>query len=229
MSKRKILWQEMRRVEFPEAAKAGAVVIIPIGSTEQHGPHLPVNTDMNCCWTIATRAAQAVEEFPVIVTPPIWSGQSPHHMRFPGAITLKLHTLVDVITEICESIAAHGFKKMIVLNGHGGNSALVQTLCQHKLRYENGLEVIPITYWDLIPEVFKEVMEVDRPGVGHAGEAETSLQLYLQPDLVEWSLAQPADGVHVDPRAATKEKGRRIVEAAVKKLAEVIREYHARE
>ena len=85
--RKKIFWQEMRRTEFEEAAAAGAVVVIPMGSTEQHGLHLPVNTDLNCAQSIAVRAAQMVDEFPVIVAPPIWSGLSPHHMPFPGTIT----------------------------------------------------------------------------------------------------------------------------------------------
>ena len=70
----------MRRTEFEELAKANAIVIIPVGSTEQHANHLPVNTDMNCCYTIAQRAAQSINEFPVLVSPPIWMGFSPHHM-----------------------------------------------------------------------------------------------------------------------------------------------------
>ena len=75
---KKVLWQEMRRTEIEELAKANAVVIVPVGSTEQHGNHLPVNTDMNCYYAIAQRAAQSINEFPVLVLPPItWLTQAP--------------------------------------------------------------------------------------------------------------------------------------------------------
>lgn len=89
---KKVLWQELRRPEFEEAIKADAIVIIPVGSIEQHGNHLPVNTDTNCCFTIAQRAALAIEEFPVLVLPPIWTGYSPYHMAYTGTITLTYHT-----------------------------------------------------------------------------------------------------------------------------------------
>ena len=73
---KKVFWQELRRTEFEEAVKADAIVIIPVGSTEQHGNHLPINTDTNSCFTIAQRAAQAIDEFPVLVLPLIWTGYS---------------------------------------------------------------------------------------------------------------------------------------------------------
>lgn len=121
---KKILWEEMRQTEFEELAKANAVVIIPVGSTEQHGNHLPVNTDMNACYASAQRAAQSINEFSVLVLPPIWMGFSPHHMAYLGSITLKYHTFVEVLTQVVASVHAHGFKKILILNGHGGNAVL---------------------------------------------------------------------------------------------------------
>lgn len=230
MSDRKtVLWQEMRRTEFEEAAAAGAVVVIPMGSTEQHGRHLPVNTDLHNAQTIAVRAAQLVEEFPVIVAPPIWSGLSAHHMRFPGTITLSFQTMVGFLTDVCSSIAAHGFKKIILLNGHGGNVAIINAVCNYKLKYEDEIQVLPLTYWETIPEAMNEISEVDGGSIGHAGEMETSLELYLQEELVDKSQAAWAPGVGGDPTAGNKEKGERIVEAAAKRLAEIIREYRAKE
>jgi len=227
--RKKVFWQEMRRTEFEEAAAAGAVVVIPMGSTEQHGLHLPVNTDIYNAQSIAARAAQMVEEFPVIVAPPIWSGLSPHHMRFPGTITLSFETVVNFLTDVCSSIAAHGFKKIILLNGHGGNVAIVNAICNLKLKYEDELQVLPLTYWQTIPEAMNEISEVDGGSIGHAGEMETSLELFLQEELVDKSQMVAAPGVGGDPTAGTKEKGERIVEAASKKLAEIIREYRAQD
>jgi creatinine amidohydrolase len=209
---KKVLWQELRRTEFEEAVKADAVVIIPVGSTEQHGNHLPINTDMNCCFTIAQRAAQAIDEFPVLVLPPVWTGYSPHHMQHPGTITLKYHTFVELLTQIAACVHAHGFKKILFLNGHGGNSAIIAAM-GIKLAAEEGISVIGYTYWNISPtdEVMEAVSEADKGFIGHAGEIETSLQLYLQPELVDMNRAAWTSGVCGDPSKGSREKGERIV------------------
>ena len=108
---KKILWQELLRTEFEQAVKDDAVVIIPVAATEQHGDHLPVNTDANQCFTIAQRAARAIDEFTVLVLPVIWAGFSPEHMAYPGTITLKYNTFVQLLTEIAVCIHTQGFKK----------------------------------------------------------------------------------------------------------------------
>jgi len=226
---KKILWQELRRTEFEAAAKADAVVIIPAGSTEQHGNHLPVNTDMNCCFTIAQRAAEAIDDFPVLVLPPVWTGYSPHHMKYPGSITLKYHTFVELLTQIATSVHAHGFKKILFLNGHGGNSAAIASM-RVKLSAEDGVaSAIGYDYWNISPtsEVMEAVSESDMGYIGHSGEMETSLQLYLQPELVNKEAANWAPGVSGDPTAGSREKGERIVNAAVDALVKTLRDYHS--
>ena len=225
---KKILWQELRRTEFEEAVKADAVVIIPVGSTEQHGNHLPINTDMNCCFTIAQRAAQAIDEFPVLVLPPVWTGYSPHHMQHPGTITLKHHTFVELLTQIATCVHAHGFKKLLFLNGHGGNSPIIAAL-RTKLAAEVGISSIGYTYWNISPtdKVLEAVSEADKGSIGHSGEAETSLQLYLQPELVDMDSAVWTLGVSGDPTKGSREKGERIVNAAVDALVKLLRNYHS--
>ncbi len=225
---KKILWQELRRTEFEEAVKADAVVIIPVGSTEQHGNHLPINTDANCCSTIAQRAAQAINEFPVLVLPAIWTGYSPHHMTYPGSITLKYDTFVALLTEVATSVYAHGFKKILFLNGHGGNSAIVAAM-RTKLDAEEGISVVSYDYWDLpsVPEVMKNVSRSDKGFIGHAAEIETSLQLFLQPELVDMGVAGWVPGLWGDPSTATREKGERIVNAAVEALVKILYDYHS--
>ncbi len=225
---KRILWEETRRPEFEELAKAKAVVIIPVGSTEQHGMHLPVNVDMNCCYSIAKRAAQSIDEFPVLVLPPVWTGYSPHHMAYPGSITLKYHTFVEVITQVVASVHAHGFKKVIILNGHGGNSGILNSL-RNKLAFEDGTPAATYTYWE-IPSVAEEMnilSQTDEGSIGHAGEMETSLQLYLQPELVDrGSAVGEASGCKGDPTSGSREKGERIVKAAVDAFVKIIRDYH---
>jgi creatinine amidohydrolase len=225
---KKVFWQELRRTEFEEAVKADAVVIIPVGSTEQHGNHLPINTDMNCCFTIAQRAAQAIDEFPVLILPPVWTGYSPHHMQHPGTITLKYHTFVELLSEIATCVHGHGFKKILLLNGHGGNSPVIAALCT-KLAAEEGISVIGYTYWNISPtdEVLEAVCEADKGSIGHSGEAETSLQLYLQPELVDMNAADWTLGVSGDPTKGSREKGERIVNTAVDALVKLLRNYHS--
>ena len=136
---KKVLWQELRRTEFEQAVKADAIVIIPVAATEQHGEHLPVNTDASACFTIDQGSAQAIEEFPVLVLPVIWTGYSPHHMTYPGTITLKYHTFVELLTEVAVSVYAQGFRKILFLNGHGGNASVIDTMLRMKLATEEGV------------------------------------------------------------------------------------------
>ena len=224
---KKVLWEEMRRTEIETAARAGGVVIIPTGSTEQHGNHLPVNTDTNCCFTIARCAAESIDDFPVLVVSPAWCGYSPDHMKFPGAITLKLHTYIDVLTEIAMSIASHGFKKLFLLNGHGGNTGVVNTM-RVKLASEDNVvaSCIGYTYWRLIDQELQKIGSADGR-IGHSGEVETSLQLYLQPDLVDKKAISWALGVLGNPSKATYEKGKELFETAVAAVAEVLRDFHS--
>ena len=143
----KILWQELKRTEFEEASKANAIVVIPVASIEQHGNHLPVNTDSCDCYAIAQRAAQAIEQFPVLVLPLIWTGFSPYHMPYAGTITIKYQTLLQLLTEVAASVHAHGFKKIFFLNGHGGNGSIIAAI-RSKLACEDQiLSVVGYTWW----------------------------------------------------------------------------------
>ena len=224
---KKILWEEMRRTEFEELAKANTVVIIPVGSTEQHGNHLPINPDMNCCSAIAQRAAQSINEFSVLVLPPIWMGFSPHHMAYPGSITLKYHTFVEVLTQVAASVHAHGFKKIFILNGHGGNTDIIDSL-RFKLTHEDGIPTATYTYWEMptVAEEMKRISQTDEGYIGHAGEMETSLQLYLQPELVDGGTNVEVPGIVGDPTSGSREKGAHIVNAAVNALVRILRDYH---
>lgn len=225
---KKVLWEEYRRTEFEAAVQAGGVVIIPVAAIEQHANHLPINTDTNTCVTIAKRAAETVDEFPVLILPPIWMGYSPHHMKHPGSITLKYHTLVELLTEVAACVHAHGFKKILFLNGHGGNSAIIAGLGT-KLAAEENVPVVGYTYWELpgVPEQVKAISETDKGSIGHSGEMETSLQLYLQPHLVDTTAAQWAPGALGDPSAGTREKGERFVNLVVDALVTLLRDFHS--
>ena len=225
---REVLWERLRRTEIGQAARAGAVVIVPIASLEQHANHLPVNTDSNIVSTIAQSAARAVREFSVLVLPAIWTGYSPHHMAYPGSVTLKHHTFVEVLTQVASSIHAHGFRKILLLNGHGGNSPIVAGM-RTKLEHEDGVSVVGYDYWGLpaMAEAMRRFCPADRGFVGHAGEFETSVQLHLQPGLVDTGEAVWAPGAFGDPSAATEEKGKRLIEAAVEALVQFLCDFHS--
>lgn len=211
-------WEKLRRGELAALAREGAWVLVPVGSMEQHGEHLPVDTDTMSAWHVARNAARALEHPPTVVTPPVWAGLSPHHMKFPGAISLRLETLTSLISDICSSIASQGFGGIVLLNGHGGNRSLLDALAL-ELRHRLGLPILAVTYWDLIPEVLEEVREGEGTSIGHSGELETSIQLYLQPQRVA-DHRPMAPGITDDPVLAGAAKGQRLMEAAAEALAD---------
>ena len=96
---KKVLWDQFTSPQIGEAARAGGVVIVPLGATEQHGPHLPLHTDTEAVYDVALRAAQAIDERPVLVLPPLRWGFSPMHMTFPGTISLSWETFATLVTE----------------------------------------------------------------------------------------------------------------------------------
>lgn len=252
-----VLWQDHTWPELGELARVGAAVIVPVGSIEQHGPHLPVSVDTTCVYEVARHAAQAVTEFPVLVAPPLWWGISPHHMAFSGTITLSTDTFIAVVTDICRSIASHGFRRILILNGHGGNGAAVSVIAQRLSESQPTLWVAAATYFAMIAEDLNTIGESDFGGMSHACEMETSLMLALRPDLVHMDRAEddmrgpwtsffgwdmrtggtvyyPYDmkrdtnqGVIGAPTLATLDKGQLILTAAATKVANFLREYHA--
>ena len=242
-------WQQMRRDEIAEMRDHDAVVILPIGSIEQHGSHLPVNTDIFMAQTVALAAAQALSpDVPVLVAPPVWTGVSPHHMHFTGTLTLSVDTFSQVIREIVTCMWRHGFRHILLLNGHGGND---QTMKATTLKLgAEGIEVGAVTYWDLAAAEIAELVEGERKNVGHACEIETSLYLYLRQELVDmsaavkdlripptrlptggpvyfWPVFDPGTtGVAGDPTLATAEKGKAILDVITKNLADFVRTFH---
>jgi creatinine amidohydrolase len=246
------LWGELTAAELGEAAQRGDVVVLPIGAVEQHGPHLPLDTDSFTAFTIATRAAERVPEFPVLVLPPVWWGLSPYWMVFPGTLTLRVETLTELLVDIAGSVAHHGFGSMAIVNGHGGNGGLIQAAAVKASR--DGFRVAALSYWSLIPDELRRLSTRDAGGIGHAGELETSIQLYLQPECVALDAVSPeqcldltkrqealGDAVYMppDPRresphgvygmshAGTREKGEQVVEAASRALATLLQRFRA--
>jgi len=181
-------WGELRWPAMKALDRGHAVVILPVGSMEQHGPHLPLQVDH----FIANRLAEDLEKkMPeVLVLPPLWAGVSAHHMDFPGTITLRPRVFIDLLQEIFACLHHHGFRRVVLLNGHGGNRSSLEVLGQ-ELYADYGLSVNVIVYWDLVPELVKSLKKSESKGMGHSGEIETSLMLYLAPHLVRLSEVPP--------------------------------------
>jgi creatinine amidohydrolase len=141
-------------------------------------------------------------------------------MAFPGSISLRLETLCAVIADISASIVAQGFGGIVLVNGHGGNRSLLEAVAL-QVRHDLGIPILPVSYWDLIPEVLEEVREGQGTSIGHSGEMETSIQLYLQPQRVadERPLVR---GMTDDATLGEEAKGRRLMQAAAEALADYV-------
>jgi creatinine amidohydrolase len=250
-SGKKVLWQELLRHELLAALERRPVVIVPVGSVEQHGPHCPSDVDISIPYHLAIRAAEAVEEFPVIVAPPVTYGFTHYNMGEVGTITLGLEVFVAVLCDVARSIWANGFRRIVLLNGHGGNEQ--PTWSASVKLAEEDVWALAVTYWDMAADELRAWSEADEGSIGHGGEWETSLQLYLRPELVdmshavrdEWRLkfSEPvrkyamfperrremAHGVMGDPFTASADKGARLFGVLLGRLVALCREYHAEE
>ncbi|MFX1580607.1 MAG: creatininase family protein [Promethearchaeota archaeon] len=158
------------------------IALVPLGSTEQHGPALPVNNDYFIATQFAYRSAEMVwDNHKVTVTPTINFGFSPHHMDFPGTITLSELTLSSMIADICHSLAQHGFKKIIIINGHGGNETAIQNAL-HDMQGYIDARVFSVNWWNLVIDKIKDIVT---PPVYHACDMETSVAWYLGQRVLE--------------------------------------------
>jgi len=180
--------------EVSEALKETDIVILPVASTEQHGPHLPLGTDsINATYLVRRIAEKLSEEgIKVVVAPTIPFGASSAHMAFPGTITLSFSTLATLIKEICHSLYAHGFRKFVLLSLHGGNSSTVRYVTSELAKELPEAYIISPEYLSIMQSKYPEILTSDRPmEESHSGEGETSRMLVSTPELVEMKRAKP--------------------------------------
>src|SRR3954451_23850199 len=143
-----VLFNELTRVELRKRAPE-AIALLPVGATEQHGPHLPTGTDSFAVEHIARgAAAKASEQVPVIVTPTLPFGSSSHHLAFGGTLSITTETYYRLLTDLVESLITDGFKRVFVLNGHGGNSELIQ-LVVRDLALKHDVDLAAAPYWTI--------------------------------------------------------------------------------
>jgi creatinine amidohydrolase len=238
----RLTWQEMN-----EAIAQQKAILLPTGSTEQHGPHMPLDTDIFLAETVCLEAGRRAADR-ILVLPPISYGLNRHHIDFPGTIHIEPETFMAFCLNITKSVAYHGFKKILLVNGHGSNNPLVDLVARRTVLETQSL-CAAVAYYNLALAAFETVRET--PVMAHADEFETSLYLYLAPDRVRMERAVAGNdvsgdymssdstnvvrlndywgrwtklGVHGDPTKATAEKGKVIFEAAVGGLIGVVDE-----
>jgi creatinine amidohydrolase len=240
-------WQDIHALD------RATVVVIPFGAMEQHGGHLPLETDALIGQELARRLDDACQG-QLLVLPTQWLGLSTHHISFAGTITASVDTYLALATEIIESIAQAGFKKILVLNSHGGNAAALDVvLTKVRLSYPE-TRIVLVTYWNIAAEQLRELRGSKEGGMGHACELETSLVMATKPGTVRtdkikadgrWSTSRflgkdmltggtasvsrsfteiSTDGAVGDPRTASAEKGQEFFSAIVGQLQELVRE-----
>ena len=180
----KVLLEEMTWPEVKAALERADTVLVPIGSIEQHGPHLPLATDAIAPFELAKRVA---EKIGALVAPVIRPGISAHHMPFPGTITLSTTTFIGLIQDYCRCLAKHGFKRIVLLNGHGGNSSCMAVAVAELHQELPEIEILAFDWWIFIPRELGRTMGMEE-GI-HANKMETSWMLALTPHLVNMDQA----------------------------------------
>jgi creatinine amidohydrolase len=247
-----MLLAKMTYEQVDAAMADGKTVILPVGSTEVHGAHLPVDIDINIPYNIAQLAAERTGD---LVAPPINYGYNERESReFAGTYSARTFSFYNYVFDICSSFSRSGFRRVFVLNGHGGNT----TLIQHMMRDLEAVDatVACATWWELAKDTLMAVRDTPHGGMNHACEMETSAALYLDPEHVDMSRAvkdmsmedwyqtdltrvdsvagrgpvymllpfrrYTQVGVMGDPTVATRDKGHAMINASVDHLAEFL-------
>ncbi len=250
-----MLWQELKHRDFADGALADAVALVPCGATEQHGPHLPLGTDTFLSEGVATKVVAQVTSARVVQFPTLDLTASREHHDFAGSVWIEPEELVVQLMAIGRAVAQAGMRRIVFINGHGGNIPALQIACR-RLRIDHGLFAVAAGW--MTPGMPRVPAELKYPDDIHAGFMETAAMLYLRPDLVDMTAAAdfvPAsravaetnthlrltgpittgwaardltpEGAAGNAAAATAEAGRVIVETCATAFAEMLDEIAA--
>ncbi len=242
-----IYWGEMTREDILCITRYVDLALLPVGSLEQHGPHLPLDTDSYDARYLLENAVKMIDGPKPPILPTFAYGISDHHMSFPGTVTLRPETFEALVMDIGRSVATHGFQKLFICNGHGGNNSALNTVAR-KLKKETGL-LIFIDSGECMEPGKKKLVETENDV--HAGDYETSTSLANRKELVDvdaipekemtfphpsmtfdhkpsfnfaWDTHELSPmGVLGDPTKATVEKGEKLWESGISLLAERIK------
>lgn len=245
-----LLFEELTRVEMQEIAPS-ALAVLPVGATEQHGPHLPSGTDaMHAEYVARGAAARIAAQTPVVVTPTLAFGSSPHHLPFGATLSLTSQTFSNVLHDLCISLLGAGFRQIFILNGHGGNHELIQ-LAARDLALTHPVSVAAGSWWSIAWDALTAAGACDLGRLpGHAGAFESSVVLALRPELVheprphrdQFPVSDPRgfaaayrtetpdawlriDGYSDSPDRGSAEQGRRYLDLAVEAVATALLEF----
>jgi creatinine amidohydrolase len=236
--------------------KENVVIIQPVGAIEQHGPHLPLIVDAAIGVAVLGKALEKLDDsIPAYALPNLYYGKSNEHWHFPGTITLSAETLIATLMEVAESVYRAGFRKLVLMNSHGGQPQVMDIVARDlHIKYSDFL-VFPLFTWR-VPHITGELLTPKEKQLGiHAGDAETSIMLAILPEQVKMDAAvaeyppEQAEGsllsiegklsfgwatrdlsksgVVGDPTVATKEKGDRILESVSDGWVRVIKDVYA--
>ena len=185
--------EEITSPKFPQAVeRAAGVCIIPMGIIEKHGPHLPLGTDLFESREIAFTAAQ--KEY-AVVFPPYFTGQIFEAKHQPGAIAYSPEVMWKMLEETCNELARNGLNKIILMNGHGGNTSFLQYFCQSQLASKHDYTVV-LFRPESNPLYAKEIASLKKAKLdGHAGEEETSMMYFIAPSLVDQQALKSESGI----------------------------------
>ncbi len=232
----KLYWAEHTYPEIEERLKYDPLVILPIGSVEAHGHHLPLNTDMIQPLWLVERIA---EKMNAIILPPIHYGWTENLKSFKGTISIKFDTLYRIVRDILDCVAKQGVKKILVVSGHASSNhmAAVRLACEDVIREHQGLRIMLLSDYYIAYKYRGELVPEDD---GHAGVLETSRVMAIRPDLVkdEYRFERRESGEYMvvvdygdivpyatfsNPHGASKELGEKINERVLQELTEIIR------
>lgn len=248
-------WAELKAPDFHDLPP-DTVAVLPLGATEQHGPHLPLAVDTELTMTVVRRMlAKLGDEQSVLVLPPLAVTKSDEHDRFPGTLGLGPETLLAVLRDIGAAVARTVVERLVLFNGHGGNTAILQVAAR-ELRIRHDL-IVALCSWSGLSETDGLFDSAAHARDLHAGDSETSAMLAARPDLVDMSQArdfrtamqdwaevfrftgltgQPAapgwiiddlnpEGACGDASAATADKGQALLDSAGRNFARFLAEF----
>jgi creatinine amidohydrolase len=244
-------WEDMTWAEIDGCDRVTPVVL-NIAAIEQHGPHLPVNTDALIGGFFVEEVGKRLGDA-VLTLPQVKMCCSAHHMDFPGTLSVRHETLIAYVCDILDSVVAHGFRNIVIVNSHGGNRAVGQVILEKFGAAHRDCRIVFLTWWSMVPKELEAIRESGLGGVGHACEFETAILMHAVPESVRTQLISGLNyvptypwadsdmmisgraslyrsmheisggtGVVGDPSLASAEKGKAITDAVVGQLSEIV-------
>jgi creatinine amidohydrolase len=192
----------LQQLNWPavQALSRDLPVVIPIAAIEQHGHHMPLFTDSMLLGEIVRRVQSRMSQS-VLMTPLMWLGNSHHHLDFPGTLSCEPRVYLDLLASLLDNLIHHGFRRLLLLNGHGGNDVPgKQAVFEMRQRYRqrDDLLLLLSTYWSLGGRPWETMPDLQQREMGHACEWETSMMLQIAPELVgKYGEAEPV--LHGNP------------------------------